>query len=333
MRQGFTTDISYKYQELNESTTLSLVGPIVPPITGGDEDLLVTTSINGTCRNGESFSSRALGHTTLLGEDSEVGDTVFTVLCTTTDIPESELIVIGYGKYGWVKSTVCSISPKVTLVDVHYSQSTLSASIPDTISVDPPRDSKELSSAGFAPVMLSNALSLMQVDEEGILNRVTEAFLTGAFELLGTVARSGCLYRDFKRILGEEGASIPDEFRYYMNGTFITETIEWHQNVHALPGVLLAPTLVTSASIILVIITLIQTRRNPDVDGQDYFDLGNFLHVISAASASEFNEPFPSVKADDSEHDLHSEKIRVILGCTKSEFAIGAPSFRTLYAI
>ncbi|KAF8645284.1 hypothetical protein AX16_007934 [Volvariella volvacea WC 439] len=334
-QQGFTADIHCEYQELNERTTPSLVGPIVTPILSDRRDPLVATSIHGACRNGKPFASQ---HTTIVGENGEVGDTVFTVLCTPSNTPEFELILVGYGKYSWVKPAVCSISPKVTLVDVHYSQSTLSASIPDTIRIDPPRNSIDLPTADFAPVMLSDSLFQMQgltghgfgdalsifhcpktVDKEGKLNRVVEAFLTGVFELLGTLVRAA--YTETANMhWGEEGAPIPDEFRYSINGTFATETIGWHQNMHALPGVLLAPTLVTGVSIVLVIITLIRTHRNPDrdVDGQDYFDLGNFLHIVSAASAGEFKEPFPSVKADDSEHDLHSEKIHVVLGCTMS---------------
>ncbi|KAF8654736.1 hypothetical protein AX16_003391 [Volvariella volvacea WC 439] len=313
MQQGLTADIHCEQRMLDENTTPSVVGPMETPINNDSDQNLVSSWVDFVCRDGTSASS---GHTVESIDDTGI---IFANLCILNNQMEYELILVGSGNYEWIGATVCSISPKITLVNAHYSQGSLSTF--DTVRVDAPRESKDIPAAGFAAAsIISDALynlAVNQANETEIVNKILEIFLTGAFEFSATLIRASYTETG-NEFWGEIGTPIPEEFRYTINGAFLTHTIGWHQVSSALPWVLLAPTFVTSISIALVVVTLVRTPKRTEVDGQDYFDLNNILHVIAASSVGGFNEPFPSLDADNGDHSSHSEKVKVKLGYAKS---------------
>jgi len=77
------------------------------------------------------------------------------------------------------------------------------------------------------------------------------------------------------------------------NGTFSATTVGWHQSPETGGGILLAPTFVSSISILIVIATLAAKGRNKEPDTNRHFDPGDILHVISAASAGGMQTRFP----------------------------------------
>jgi hypothetical protein len=88
-------------------------------------------------------------------------------------------------------------------------------------------------------------------------------------------------------------SAIPPSMRIPTNGTYAATTVGWHQATEISGSMLLAPTVVSLLSIIIVVATLISKGRNKEPDGNRYFDPGDILHVISAASAGGMQTRFP----------------------------------------
>lgn len=99
--------------------------------------------------------------------------------------------------------------------------------------------------------------------------------------------------------------------RFTTSGTYFTETIGWSQSTETAPIVLLGPTFMTLTSIIIVLLTLIRTSGYKPPKGAAYFDPGNILHVVAAASAGGMEDPFPTFRED---VDTYGQEILVKLG-------------------
>ena len=81
------------------------------------------------------------------------------------------------------------------------------------------------------------------------------------------------------------GASdIPPSMRIATHGTYSATTIGFHQATAAAIGGLLAPTFISLISILIVVIILVK-RSGKEPEENRYFDPGEVLHLISAASA------------------------------------------------
>ena len=88
-------------------------------------------------------------------------------------------------------------------------------------------------------------------------------------------------------------SDIPTSMRIATNGTYVATTVGWRQGTETAFGILLAPTFVSLISILIVIATLAAKGRNKEPETNRYFDPGNILHIISAASAGGMQTPFP----------------------------------------
>ena len=77
------------------------------------------------------------------------------------------------------------------------------------------------------------------------------------------------------------------------NGTYAATTVGWHQATEISGSMLLAPTAVSLFSILIVVATLVSKGRNKELDANRYFDPGDILHIISAASAGGMQTRFP----------------------------------------
>ena len=77
---------------------------------------------------------------------------------------------------------------------------------------------------------------------------------------------------------------IPPSMQIVTHGTYSATTIGFHQATAAAVGGLIAPTVISLISILLVIV-IFSTRNHEEPEGNRHFDPGNVLHLISAASA------------------------------------------------
>jgi len=81
--------------------------------------------------------------------------------------------------------------------------------------------------------------------------------------------------------------------RIATNGTYSATTVGWHQASEISGSMLFAPTAVSLFSIVIVVVALVAKGRKKEPDANCYFDPGDILHVISAASAGGMQTRFP----------------------------------------
>lgn len=106
---------------------------------------------------------------------------------------------------------------------------------------------------------------------------------------------------------------IPQSMRIATQGIYSATTVGFHQTATAI-GALIAPTIISLISIILVV-AIFATSSHEELEDNRYFDPGDVLHLISAASAGGMQTttfpPFNKIK-DDSCKD-----VRIKLGSVK----------------
>lgn len=107
---------------------------------------------------------------------------------------------------------------------------------------------------------------------------------------------------------------MPENLRVPLNGTYETATVGWYQDVDpgAAAATLVAPTIISVTSILIVLVTMFCTSRAswkaamariPKSEADDrangWFDPGDLLHIISASRAGGLSEiPFPEYDDD-----------------------------------
>lgn len=107
-------------------------------------------------------------------------------------------------------------------------------------------------------------------------------------------------------------SAIPEEMRAPLLGTYVTRTMGWHQDRSDVPGILLAPTFITFMSILITIVAIVKTKPFLRVDGQDFFDATNILHVTAAATAG--GMPVGTFPNFDDDGNRHALRTRVRIG-------------------
>jgi hypothetical protein len=89
------------------------------------------------------------------------------------------------------------------------------------------------------------------------------------------------------------GASvIPPSMRIETNGTYSATTVGFHQASATTVGGLIAPSFISLVSILIVLVMLAKSKGT-EPEANHYFDPGDVLHLISAASAGGMQTPFP----------------------------------------
>jgi hypothetical protein len=103
---------------------------------------------------------------------------------------------------------------------------------------------------------------------------------------------------------------IPPGMRIATHGTYSATTIGFHQATTAAFGGLIAPTFISLFSILLVIVTF-ATKNHDEPEDNRYFDPGEVLHMISAASAGGMQTIFPPFNEI---KDVTRKDVRIKLG-------------------
>ncbi|TFK73517.1 hypothetical protein BDN72DRAFT_185212 [Pluteus cervinus] len=337
-QQGFTADVACEQRNLSATT--------VPAVK--------FSSINSTFLNFTVAIQQMVTDCGILGSDGSVvlgfpqasgevnGIHADFCLNSTTGL---DMIVVGSGSYSFLNTMVCNIKPKATMVDVNYNDaSTLfnTSSWPNFIDVSEPRNSTSAFEIGLVPLgvllraiefgqnlrgnTIGDSLSTFVVTYAGhgenIINDIMGAYILGALEFGGTLLRAS--YSETQNGLFASGTSdIPQSIRIPTNGTYYTETMGWYQRTNATPGVLLAPTFVTAVSIAIVLATLYRTARDTGVEHQDYFDVGNILHVMAASSAGGLQMSFPPFSTKTRDFLRYGQMVRVHLGYAPATERVG----------
>jgi len=145
------------------------------------------------------------------------------------------------------------------------------------------------------------------------VHEIFEQYIRGVIEFGGTLVRTVFTQSDGGLFPGNN-STIPESMRATTTGTFRYQTIGWHQGMDAGAAIFLAPTVVALLSIITVVVTVKQNAGRKLPPKNEYFDAGDILHVIGAASGTRLRDSYPEFSGDIAGY---SENVYVTLGPVK----------------
>ncbi|TFK73654.1 hypothetical protein BDN72DRAFT_875746 [Pluteus cervinus] len=324
-QQGLSANISCIQQNLTQTTS--------PSWTLNNETMANASPaarifwMSTICPSGiESNSSWGLPF-----DATGMPNNVYYAVCESDD-GDSTVIVQGVGTYSWIPTSVCTVAPYITVVDVTYAP--VSPSVdrdlimwPGVAQVGPWSNASYMPSAGIVPLramrdifysaqsptshVIGNYLSAFYNFSDPTvgpdITDILAMYITGLFEFSATILRANYSQTD-----NTLQSNIQDNMFIPLNGTFVTETLGWKSS-RTTPISMIPPTIIMLLSIILVIITLIRFRGKI-AEGLDHFDPGNAGHIIAAASAGGLDgKQFSDFSAETEDQVAVEQKIRVQL--------------------
>ncbi|RXW24500.1 hypothetical protein EST38_g1342 [Candolleomyces aberdarensis] len=336
-QQGMTAEVKCEQRALNGTTTpaFTVESPLGSEIAigiGGDTTMYRQARGLTDCGAADQHPFIYL----LLSTPYPLGvpNAVYIASCEDPSEPLFQYILQGSGLYASIPTTICTLKPQITRVNVHYSQfSTDVAEHLDRIEVLDPLEVMDMSLPPAAQKSLINeVLFASQLAERNTLVRplpdvplltifsvVQENHLRGSFEVAATIVRT--TYTQTNNSLYVSGNTIPEQFRAFTSGTYTTENIGWHHQSATAPLALLSPTFIALFSILIVMTGIIRAHnKNKGQEGTgqraqqlEYFDPGDMLHIMAASSTGAFKDPFPVYNADDADFLKHAQKVKVRL--------------------
>ncbi|KAF8159957.1 hypothetical protein B0H34DRAFT_674230 [Crassisporium funariophilum] len=301
-QQGFTANISCESRVLDATTSPSVV---FNSITSTIFNQNMTWAQIAVMCPGDTIAQTDYSRPVITSANV---DAVYGASCPFTNTEgrrQWNLVLAGSGMYKQLGTVICSIFPQVTTVKVDYSVNSklagssspnfLNSSHPITSSVDAPwlgDFAVDLFLRGLyvGQGIVGNSMgdnilafweSLPNTTETA--NEVLAEYVRGVIELSGTLLRTAYT-QDDNRLFANGDSTAPDNMRVITNGTHYVTTIGWHQDPATSAGILVAPTVVSLMAIALIIATLLRMRKHREPRASHYFDPGNILHIISAAS-------------------------------------------------
>lgn len=274
-------------------------------------------------------------------------DAVYGVSCgpynNTQGRQQWNLVLIGSGMYKQIETVICSVFPKITTVTVDYSINSklsnstspnfLNSSQPVISSMDAPwlgdfANNIFIEGLTVGQGILGNSmgdsiLAFWQAlpNPAQVANEVIADYIRGVLELSGTLLRTA--HAQEGNGLFPNGSSTPPvDMLVTTNGTHLLTTIGWHQDPKTSAGILVAPTFVCLMSMILILVVLIKKRHHPEPRANHYFDPGDILHIMSAATAGGLAHKLPSLNE---KSVRNSDKMRIALAPVDGEN--GKPGF------
>ncbi|KAJ2936018.1 hypothetical protein H1R20_g1076, partial [Candolleomyces eurysporus] len=339
-QQGMTAEVKCEQRALNGTTTPAFI--VESPL--GSEIAIGTAGDTTTYRQarGRTECGAADQHPfiyLLRSSPHPLGlpNAVYIASCENPGEPLFQYILQGSGLYASIPTTICTLKPQITRVNVHYSQfSTDVSGHLDRIEVMDPLEVTDMSLNPTAQksliddVLIASQLTerntlgnsvvsfLDDVDGRRELNEILENHFRGSFEVAATIVRT--TYTQTNNSLYVSGSTVPERFRAFTSGTYTTENIGWHHQSATAPLALLSPTFISLFSILIVSTSIIRARsKNKGQEGTgeraqlEYFDPGDMLHIMAASSAGAFKDPFPVYNADDADFLKHAQKVKVRL--------------------
>ncbi|KAJ7467518.1 hypothetical protein FB451DRAFT_1482730 [Mycena latifolia] len=315
IQQGFTADISCRFQNLTNTTTPSLsiqhdwVNKWHNHEAFKEQKTIHLTSLSLSCSNSQNFN-----WSDVYTDDNK---NWFALLaCGPTD--NYTVIIVTGGQYDWIPKTVCSVVPKITTVQVDYAPGINVRVVPNATAIlDPqgPAGNAALSTLGwmldFSQALHNNLvgdqLTAMRADSqrdtEDILVPIAE-YIRGVMEFSGSVFRA-CLSSNTTFMEG-----MPSNMMIPTNGTFHTETLGWAYASGTTRWVLVPGTLIAFATIVVVIGAFY--HHVGDIPKESHqFDPSDPLHLVAAAAAGGLNNTFTGLGPRDMKE---GEKLDVVLG-------------------
>ncbi|KAJ7342936.1 hypothetical protein DFH08DRAFT_962964 [Mycena albidolilacea] len=224
------------------------------------------------------------------------------------------------GLYGFMGTTVCSLSPKITNVSVTYSDVIDTATRSNSVAAD--ISGPAIFSAVttlydmvyFSQAIVSNSMgdklrSLIEEVDGGTFThnttlRTTEKFIRGVTEYSGSVFRA-CLSTNTDFL-----DALPSSMNVSTSGMFRSETVGWVPVAAVTILELLPGTIVALLTICTVVMAVLRHAGEPE---GGHFDPSDVMHLVAAAAAGGLNSVFVGTEE---ERIRAAEDVHVSLGTT-----------------
>ncbi|KAJ7458140.1 hypothetical protein FB451DRAFT_1406453 [Mycena latifolia] len=319
-QQGFSADVTCEFRNLTDTTTPS-VGFRTDTVkdwnhlnfTGSTVGVMQYSELSSTCPVAPGLASNfTWAYTT-------EPNYVLVLPCGTAG--NYTLIFVWSGIY-WQPPTVCNVSPKITKVDVDYSNSLTSSGTIDTTVVEGGVWDPDGPAGLAAVIAMANTVFIAQAATNNIMGdeitslamdvnndnatrtwlALTEAYVQGVAEYSGSVLRA-CL--SGKNATFAEG--VPPNMTVPTSGTIFTQTMGWTRHELSSIWILIPGALVALATIIVVIVAVAQHAGDPPTDS---FDPADPMHLVAVAAAGGLTHAFTGT----SEKDIEAaEDMNVVL--------------------
>ncbi|KDR80027.1 hypothetical protein GALMADRAFT_136589 [Galerina marginata CBS 339.88] len=326
-QQGFTSNVTCTQQHLDQTTSPSLqLFSESSTIFNSTTVTLAQIAVQCPDLRTPLFSQPIM--------TSPKVDAVFSLACPvnqTDGTQKWELIIAGFGVYSFINTTICTVSPQVTTINIDYNDATqlFNSSFPSFVNGSESWGAFDAPWVGeYTTSIFLRGLSVAQSTTgnnfgdtissfttsvppyPNLLNDILQQYIRGVMEFSVTLLRTAYTQSN-NRLFPGNSSTIPPSMRIATNGTYRTQTIGWYQAHDTAPVVLLAPTFVCLVSIAIVVITYLRRRGSQEPVSNHHFDPGNILHVIAASSAGGMRESFPPF--DENPVD-YSQQVKIKLG-------------------
>ncbi|KAJ7350062.1 hypothetical protein DFH08DRAFT_958986 [Mycena albidolilacea] len=326
-QQGFTADVQCKFQTLAADTTPSLF-----LATNA-----VTDSANPNITNFEISSDCIVADASPDPDGSQLNVAAAYVQVVPPRDPDyvlmigcggvgNDYIFVGSGLYAFMNSTVCTFSPKITRVQVDYSDAdSFSGTIGTTTffsgAISDSGGPSGLSAVATIKTMISFAQALnintmgnqlrgllqdLDTSSETMLS-ATANYIRGVAEYSGSVFRA-CLSMENGTLVD----GVPANMTTPIYGSFRSQGVGWQDSARSrfLPTFLpLVPgTIVAIATIVVALVTVARHARDPV---RESFDPSDTMHLLFASAAGGLNNVFSGTIKD---AIVAAEDVHIVLG-------------------
>ncbi|KAJ7450945.1 hypothetical protein B0H11DRAFT_316930 [Mycena galericulata] len=323
-QQGFSTLVNCEFQNVSTETTpnISVTTDTVKDWSSGEQNGNITfTQLQFDCPvSADSGFSSTSAYTT--------GDQINYLMMVGCQTQENYTLVFqSSGTYDFMRTTVCTLSPQITKVDVLYSDSDplVATLITDTSQIGAVTDAAGGPAGLSAVTTISNMLFVAQAfssnimgDELNSLLEVwsdgdnyqdsevlyfTEEYIRGVAEYSGSVLRA-CLSADNEVFAG----GVPSNMTTTTEGMFFTQTVGWLRFPATTFFVLIPGAIVAFGTISLVLAVL----GHPADVGAEAFDPTDAIHILAASAAGGLHDIFKGTADQDIEA---ANGVHVVLEC------------------
>ncbi|KAJ7652498.1 hypothetical protein DFH06DRAFT_1331118 [Mycena polygramma] len=323
VQQGFTADVDCLYQDLDENTTPALFfqNDTVKDWNNAPQSVPVTYSnMSSNCSVPILPGSQV---NTTSAYTAGTPNYILMIGCLAFE-GNYALIFVGSGRYDFMKTMVCTFSPRITQVRVDYSDAdafsgtisttTLTEGVPDNggpaslSAVNTIYNMQSFAQATYTNIMGDELISILGDggldDDQAVLGKTAE-YIRGVTEYSGSVFRA-CLSLNGSDVTFVQG--VPAGMSTPTNGTFTTEIAGWLHVSVATFWELLPGTFIALATICTVLVTV--ARHVGDLEGE-LFDPSNTMHLVSVSAAGGLDGVFKGTHECDIEA---AENVQLFLG-------------------
>ncbi|KAJ7506105.1 hypothetical protein B0H11DRAFT_1974779 [Mycena galericulata] len=322
-QQGFTADVTCRSQELTANTTPSAI-LLNQTVNNANAGSMIYSHLVSDCAGATIFN-----HTMNSTSAYTIADSNYVLMVACPAGENYTLIFKTSGIYASQQNIVCTFSPQITRMDVHYSNATANAGTIDTY---PTNKGSVTELAGgpaglaavftiFNMVLVSQSLYASPIGDQllGLAEQlggnetddmsfhIMEEYIRGVAEYSGTIFRA-CL--STTNVVWPAG--VPANMTLSTEGNFTTNIAGWASASASTFWVLLPGTIIALITILIVLRAI--AEHSGDSTGPP-FDPSNPMHLLAASASGGLHDLFTGRGKDTEE----AEDVRIILTSTPDQ--------------